>query len=118
VTIEVSEAGFNPSLCLLSRGDQVFFKNVGGAPRNIVGIFSNDDHFYDSGEIPPGAVSMVGFSGFDFPNRWQFSDTHNSLIHGVAITPVNSNSQDPSCTPDPALRPAPCLHAGALAANG
>ena len=128
--IEVSELGFNPNVCQLSRGDQVFFKNVGSGPRHIVGTFSNGTTFYDSGEIAPGTTSTLGFSGFDFPNHWMFSDTLNSSLTGVAITPVNSNTQNPVCTVDPALRPAPgatvpfrcatavaCVHVGAVAAD-
>lgn len=98
--IEVSEAGFNPSVCKLSRGDTVTFKNVGTQPRRVVWESPTDgSYLYDSGEIAPGKVAALSFSGFDFPNRWTFHDTFNTELKTVVITPTFANSWEPDCSP-------------------
>ena len=105
-TIEVSEAGFNPPACKLSRGDTVVFLNAGSTPRRVIWADPNGGQpFYDSGEIKPNALSL-DFSGFENPSHWIFRDTRTAATV-IVYTPTLSNAWDPNCTPDPALRPAP-----------
>lgn len=106
-TIEVSEAGFNPPLCKLSRGDTVLFLNVGATPRRVVFLDPNSHTpLYDTGDFKPNAVSL-DYTGFDSPSHWVFLDTRNPAASVIVYTPTFSNSWTPNCTPDPALRPAP-----------
>jgi plastocyanin len=131
--IEVSEAGFNPAVCKLSRGDTVTFKNVGTQPRRVVWDSPTDGSpLYDSGEIAPGTLAPLSFSGFEFPNRWTFHDTFDPALKTIVITPTFANSWDPNCAvsadgpqPPPAT-PAPpadcatavsCVRVVALAAD-
>ncbi len=130
-TVEVSEAGFNPGTCRVSRGVTMFWKNVGSTPRRVIWA---DPHggapLFDSGEIAPGAVSARGFSGFEFPSRWVFTDAFDPSLRGFVITPTFSNGQPADCTPSPRTVPPPgqsptdcsiaiaCVHAGGLAADG
>jgi hypothetical protein len=127
--IEVSQLGFNPAVCRLSRGDTVFWKNVGSGPVRVT--WENPGGgppLFDSGEFGPGETSPIGYSGFQFPNRWVFTETHSGHT-GVVITPTFSNSQDPDCSPDPAARPPQghpafdcavdiCLHAALIGTDG
>lgn len=121
--VQVSEGGFNPSLCKVSRSDSVAFKNVGTGVRRVIFVNrAGGDPIFDTGDIKPGETSRsyTFIDGSTHP----FADVYNSSATLNVLTPVFSNSWDPECEPAAGtLRPPPkgctgavgCLHVAALA---
>lgn len=103
-TVEVSEAGFNPSVCRMNR-EYVRFKNVGSKPIRVIrpGVVIGDPPLHDTGYIKPGQYSTE----FIIPHggTTEFFDADNAA-HGVTVvTPVWVTYWEPICTPDPNYQP-------------
>lgn len=124
-TIEVSEAGFNPSICRMNR-EFVRFKNVGTEPRRIIipSLFPEDPPFFDTGVLESGQVSNS--IRIEYGGSTVFIDSFDPSLKGTVITPVFVESWDPQCTPDPNLQPPVplcrksehCLRLPGVAADG
>ncbi|MBA4182071.1 MAG: hypothetical protein C0506_15900 [Anaerolinea sp.] len=104
-TVEVSEAGFNPGTCQISRDNYVQFKNVGRGPIRVIRDGSGGTLTFDSGELKPGQVSNQDF----FPHGgtakfYDYARPNNSL---TVVLPVWSPEWDESCEPVPGLNPIP-----------
>lgn len=103
--VNVSPAGFDPSLCKISRGDHVSWKNTGSTPIRVVWPDPNGGTpLFDSGDIKPGETSR-NYSGFVFPGHYNFQDAANTSHQGVVITPTWSNDWEEDCTPTGAPPP-------------
>ncbi len=103
-TVEVSEAGFNPSICRMNR-EYVRFKNVGSTPVRVVrpGVVASDPPLIDTGYIQPGGVSneiLIPHGG-----TTEFYDADDSSHSMTVVTPVFVEYWDPICTPDPNYTP-------------
>jgi plastocyanin len=121
--VQVSEGGFNPSLCKVSRSDSVAFKNVGTGLRRVIFVNrAGGDPIFDTGDIKPGETSRsyTFVDGSTHP----FADLHNSAASLNVLTPVFSNTWDPACEPAAGTFPPPpkgctgaigCLRLAALA---
>lgn len=113
-TVHITDAGFDPPLCRISRSDIVNWENTGTKPHRVIWPDPNGPTpLFDTGEIAPGQTSLA-FKGFEFPNQWRFKDTHNPDATGIVVTPVWSNDWDPSCEPSGAP-PAPVIPRGCQA---
>lgn len=103
-TVEVSEAGFNPSVCRMNR-EYVRFKNVGSTPRRVVrpGIIPGDPPLLDTGVIQPGEVSTE----FIIPHGGTtvFYDADDATHFVTVVTPVFVEYWEPICAPDPNWTP-------------
>lgn len=103
-TVEVSEGGFNPTVCRMNR-EYVRFKNVGSTPRRVIrpGVVASDPPLIDTGYIKPGAVSteiIIPHGG-----TTEFFDADNLTHSMTVVTPVFVQYWDPICTPDPNYTP-------------
>ncbi len=122
-TVEVSSAGFNPSICRMNRA-YVRFKNVGSEPRRVIlpGL-GGDPPFWDSGPLQPGQTSNE--YKLEYGGSTVFRDAANETHSVTVITPVHVETWDPDCTPDPSLQPpvplcrdsAHCLRLPAVSAD-
>src|SRR5512141_3192567 len=63
-TVEVSEIGFNPPVCQISRDNYIQFKNVGKGAIRVIRHGSGDALTFDSGLLSPGQVSNQDFFPF------------------------------------------------------
>jgi plastocyanin len=121
--VQVSEGGFNPSLCKVSRSDSVAFKNVGTGLRRVIFVNrAGGDPIFDTGDIKPGDTSRsyTFIDGSTHP----FVDVYNPAASLNVLTPVFSNTWDPACEPAAGTLPPPpkgctgaigCLRLAALA---
>lgn len=103
-TVEVSEGGFNPTVCRMNR-EYVRFKNVGSTPRRVIrpGVVAGDPPLIDTGYIKPGAYSseiIIPHGG-----TTEFFDADNLAHSMTVVTPVFVEYWDPICTPDPNYSP-------------
>lgn len=103
-TVEVSEGGFNPSICRMNR-EYVRFKNVGSTPRRVIrpGVVAGDPPLIDTGYLKPGEVSneiLIPHGG-----TTEFYDADNLAHSMTVVTPVFVEYWDPICTPDPNYQP-------------
>jgi plastocyanin len=99
--IEVSAAGFNPQVCKISRGDQVFFKNADSKPHRVIWADPNGGApLFDSGLLASGATTTSASADYNFPSRWVFQDADDLSHKTTVITPTLSNSWTPDCTPE------------------
>jgi plastocyanin len=99
--IEVSELGFNPAVCNISRADSVVWKNVGKAVHDIAVPQAGSLPPIDiTGDIAPGETSKTAYSpqaGGNFP----YFDAHDPSLTGVIHTPQNSNTGLVDCSAAP-----------------
>jgi len=103
--VNVSPAGFDPSLCKISRGDHVSWKNTGSTPIRVIWPDPNGPiPLFDTGELKPGQTSMP-YAGFVQGGSHRFADAANSAHQGVVLTPTWSNDWDEDCTPTGAPPP-------------
>ncbi len=103
-TVEVSEGGFNPTICRMNR-EYVRFKNVGSSPRRVIrpGVVAGEEPLIDTGYLKPGEVSneiLIPHGG-----NTRFFDADNLSHSMTVITPVFVEFWDPACTPDPNYQP-------------
>ncbi len=105
-TIEVSEGGFNPSMCQMNR-EFLRFKNVGTTPRRVVrhSPTPGGGLLFDSGWLAPGEVSREEYMGF--PGTFRFEDYENPANYVIVMTPVWTPTWNVTCFPDPARQPPP-----------
>ncbi|MBA4182072.1 MAG: hypothetical protein C0506_15905 [Anaerolinea sp.] len=103
-TIEVNEEGFNPKLCLISRGDVVQWKNVGKKVHRVIkpdaGVGSPP--LFDSEDIAPGQISQSFI--MTYGGNFNYLDQYNPSLTGTVNTPQRSNTQAENCSP---LAPTP-----------
>lgn len=103
--VEVSEAGFNPSVCKISRDNYVAFKNVGRAPLRVV--HQEGTALFDSGMLTPGETSDAAF--FPHGGTADFHDFARPNVTFTVLLPVWSPEWDESCAVNPALTPPPAF---------
>lgn len=97
--VNVSPAGFDPSVCKISRGDHVSWKNTGATPIRVIWPDPNSSTpLFDTGELKPGQTSLP-YAGFVQGGSHRFVDAANSAHVNVIITPTWSNDWDAACTP-------------------
>lgn len=104
-TVEVSEAGFNPPVCQISRDNYVQFKNMGRGPIRVIRHGSGDALTFDSGPLKPGGLSTQDF--FPHGGTATFHDAARPDHFLSVLLPVWSPEWDEFCDPKPELRPAP-----------
>lgn len=103
-TVEVSEGGFNPTVCRMNR-EYVQFKNVGSTPIRVIrpGIVADPTPLIDTGVLEPGETSneiLIPHGGTTV-----FYDADNLDHSMTVITPVFVEYWDPDCTADPGFQP-------------
>ena len=109
-TVEISELGFNPTICRMNR-EYVRFHNVSdqvmrvGRPSN----FAAQPPF-DVQEIQPGGYSIDYI--IPYGGTTEFIDVDNPERSMTVITPVHVQSWEPICTPMPAVAPPPPAQGG------
>ena len=106
-TVEVSEAGFNPSTCQISRDNYVQFKNMGRGSIRVIRYGSGGTLTFDTGELKPGQVSNQDF--FPHGGTAKFYDYARPNNYLTVILPVWSPEWDEFCDPKPELRPIPAF---------
>lgn len=107
-TIEVSEGGFNPSVCQMNR-DNIEFKNVGVTPIRVIlpHPIPGQDPLFDTGYLEPGETSNR--YSIQTPGQLRFYNADNMSQFVTARTPVLVEQWEVICTPDPAFSPPPPL---------
>ncbi len=97
--IEISEAGFNPPLCLVSRDDDVMWKNVGATVRRVIipDVGVESPPLFDTGDIAPGETSFK--VKITQGGSMKYQDYYDPLLKGVVQAPQYSNSGPESCSP-------------------
>ncbi len=121
-TVQVSESGFNPSVCKMNR-DFVRFENVGTTPRRVIrpGIIPGQEPLFDTGVLEPGEVSNA--FAIPYGGTTVFFDAEDMSRSVTVVTPVFVEQWEVVCTPDPeVVAPEPacpaemfCLRLPALA---
>lgn len=98
-TVEISEAGFNPQICKISRNDLVQFKNVGTQKRHVIKPNNNpgEEPLWDFGEIAPGETSYSRV--FLFGGSTELQDKFDPSLTMTILTPVWSLVWDEVCSP-------------------
>ena len=98
-TVEVSESGFNPQVCRISRDNYVQFKNVGKAPRRVIrpGTGANAEPIFDSGDLKPGDISNQEF--FPHGGTARYSDKYKPEFSVTIVLPVLTQEWEEFCTP-------------------
>lgn len=110
-TVNITDTGFDPPLCKISRSDTVNWKNVGTKPHRVIAVNpTGGEPTFDSGDLAPGETSLPNRE-FEYPNQWRFKDNHNPAATGIVMTPVWSNDWQPSCEPL-GITPAPVIPRG------
>ena len=112
-TVEVTEAGFNPQVCQISRDNYVQFKNTGRRPMRVIRHGSGDALTFDSGTLAPGEVSNQDF--FPHGGTATFYDADRPEHFLSVVLPVWTAEWDEFCDPKPELRPVlpfPCQPSG------
>lgn len=104
-TVEISELGFNPTICRMNR-EYVRFKNVSDAVMRVgrPSVFAGQPPF-DVQELQPGEFSyayLIAYGGSTV-----FIDVDNPEHKMTVITPVFVERWEPSCTPAPQVTPPP-----------
>jgi hypothetical protein len=110
-TVEVSEAGFNPSTCQISRDNYVQFKNVGRSAIRVIRYGSGGALTFDSGQLQPGSVSNQDF--FPHGGTAKFFDAARPNNYLTVVLPVWSPEWDEFCDPQPGLKPTPSFDCSA-----
>jgi len=103
-TIEILDSGFNPSLCLIARSDNVRWLNKTGSVKRVVGTHNEN---LDTGELEPGETSKL-FS-FDFTGSIPYNLADDPTVKGSIKTdsPRNCKPQPPTPTPTNTPKPPP-----------
>ncbi|MEO6398553.1 MAG: hypothetical protein ABIP13_08805 [Tepidiformaceae bacterium] len=98
-TVEVSETGFNPQVCQISRDNLVQFKNVGTATRRVVlpGTGANPEPLFDSGDLGPGQISNPQL--FPHGGSVKFFDKYRPELSVTIVLPVFTEAWDDICAP-------------------
>ena len=98
-TVEVSESGFNPQVCRISRDNYVQFKNVGKAPRRVIrpGTGANAEPLFDSGDLAPGQTSNQEV--FPHGGTVRYSDKYRPEFSVTIVLPVWTPEWEEFCTP-------------------
>ena len=98
-TIEVSETGFNPQVCQISRDNLVQFKNVGTATRRVIlpGTGANAEPLFDSGDLGPGQLSNQQV--FPHGGTVKFFDKYRPEFSVTIVLPVFTAEWDDVCAP-------------------
>jgi hypothetical protein len=104
-TVEISELGFNPSICRMNR-EYVRFKNVSDSVMRVgrPSVFAGEPPF-DVQEIQPGGFSieyLIAYGGSTV-----FMDVDNPEHKMTVITPVFVQTWEPICTPTVPVTPPP-----------
>lgn len=98
-TVEVSESGFNPQVCRISRDNLVQFKNVGATTRRVIlpGTGADAQPLFDSGDLAPGQVSNQQL--FPHGGTVKFFDKYRPEFSVTVVLPVFTAEWDDICTP-------------------
>lgn len=98
-TVEVSESGFNPQVCRISRDNYVQFKNVGKATRRVIrpGTGADAEPIFDSGDLAPGQTSNQEV--FPHGGTAKYYDKYRPEFFVTIVLPVLSPEWDEICAP-------------------
>ena len=98
-TVEVSERGFNPQVCRISRDNYVQFKNVGTATRRVIlpGVGANAEAQFDSGDLAPGQTSNQQV--FPHGGTVKYFDKFLPGLSVTIVLPVLTAEWEDICTP-------------------
>ena len=98
-TVEVSENGFNPQVCRISRDNYVQFKNVGKVPRRVIrpGTGANAEPIFDSGDLAPGQTSNQEV--FPHGGTARYWDKYRPEFSVTIVLPVWTAEWEDICTP-------------------
>ncbi len=116
-TVELSERGFNPQLCRISRDNYVQFKNVGTTIRRVIlpGVGANAQPAFDSGDLKPGDTSNQQV--FPHGGTVKFHDNYKPELTVTVLLPVFTAEWEDICTPL-AVGPAPTPPASGCPVKG
>lgn len=97
--IEISETGFNPSLCMVSRDDDVMWKNVGTSVRRVIipDVGVQSPPLFDTGDIAPGETSFK--VKITQGGAMKYQDYYNPSLKGTVQAPQYSNTGPEICSP-------------------
>lgn len=98
-TIELSESGFNPQVCRISRDNYVQFKNVGKVPRRVIlpGVPASAEPFFDSGDLKPGDTSNQQL--FPHGGTVKYYDKYRPEFTVTIVLPVFTAEWEDICAP-------------------
>ncbi len=107
-TIAITDKGFNPTLCIISRvaGDSVRWHNKGSVPHQVVSVNENQQNepLFQTEVLQPGQTS--GMYRFDFKSKLEYYDALNpSLIAVIEAGDTPSNCVEAPPTPTPTNTP-------------
>ena len=116
-TVEVSERGFNPQVCRISRDNYVQFKNVGTVTRRVIrpGSGLNAEPLFDSGDLKPNDVSRQEI--FPYGGTAKYSDKDRPEFSVTIVLPVFTEGWEDICTPAAALPTPPTSFGCVVRAN-
>ena len=116
-TVEVSERGFNPQVCRISRDNLVQFKNVGTVTRRVIrpGSGLNAEPLFYSGDLKPNDVSRQEI--FPYGGTAKYSDKDRPEFSVTIVLPVFTEGWEDICTPAAALPTPPTSFGCVVRAN-
>lgn len=98
--VEISDTGFNPEVCNISRDDEVVWKNVGTKVHRVIipdaGV--NSPPLFDTGDIEPGQVSPP--AKFTYGGGNTLVDFYNPALRSTVST-GKAQAQAANCRPLP-----------------